>query len=277
MVFMCFVRLEKLKKGSNKMSSVTARIREVKQPRGGYLKPSAMMCVDMNDGNVLSEKENLSPSIVGMAVDYLTRFMMTSSTEKAFQVSRIGAGLAEKHGREKAVEEAEEYLSHIRGIDDESIVNACKLVTFDVWVRAPKDALLAKTAKETNPDSDTIRNIQIMVKRSLEFWKTYGPIVDEGFDFGPYGYSSVVDTGDGDYLTKDTLWDFKVSKEKPKSKNTLQLLMYWIMGKHSEKDEFKFVTNIGLFNPRLNLVYTYDARDIPDATIAEIEEDVICY
>lgn len=259
------------------MSSVTARIKEVEQPRGGYLKPSAMKCVDMKDDNVLSEKENLNPSIVGMAVDYLTRFMMTSSTKEAFEISYLGAVSAEKHGRKKAVDEAEEYLSHIRGIDDASIANACKLVTFDVWVRAPKDALLARTAKETNPDSNTISNIQIMGKRSLEFWKTYGPIVDEGFDFGPDGYSSVVDTGDGDYMTKDTLWDFKVSKEKPKSKHTLQLLMYWIMGRHSGKDEFKFVTKIGLFNPRLNLVYTYDMRDIPEATIEKIEDEVICY
>ena len=44
------------------------------------------------------------------------------------------------------------------------------------------------------------------------------------------GYTNIVSSGDGDYLTEDTLWDFKVSKEEPKSKYTLQLLMYYIMG-----------------------------------------------
>lgn len=33
------------------MSSVTQRIKEVKQPRGGYLKPSALCVRQMDDGN----------------------------------------------------------------------------------------------------------------------------------------------------------------------------------------------------------------------------------
>lgn len=50
-----------------------------------------------------------------------------------------------------------------------------------------------------------------MVDRSVEFWKSYGPIVKDGFDFKPNGYARTVDRGDGDYLTADTIWDFKVS------------------------------------------------------------------
>ena len=90
-----------------------------------------------------------------------------------------------------------------------------------------------------------------MVKRSVSFWNMYGPIIKDGFTFEPYGYTKTVDTGDGDFLTQDTLWDFKVSKAKPTNKHTLQLLMYWIMGQHSGKDEFKNISNLGIFNPRL--------------------------
>ena len=39
------------------------------------------------------------------------------------------------------------------------------------------------------------------------------------------GYSSVIVSGDADFITKDTLWDFKVSKNSPTSKQTLQLLI----------------------------------------------------
>ena len=95
-----------------------------------------------------------------------------------------------------------------------------------------------------------------MVERSIAFWKKYGPITKDGFTFEKNGYTKTVDSGDGDYLTEDTLWDFKVSKSKPTNKHTLQLLMYWIMGQHSGKPEFKNITKLGIFNPRLNTVYT---------------------
>ena len=75
-------------------------------------------------------------------------------------------------------------------------------------------AFNAKGAVDTNPDSQTIENIRIMVNRSLEFWQKYGPVTVDGFTFEDEGYTETVDSGDGDYLTSDTMWDFKVSKSK---------------------------------------------------------------
>lgn len=53
--------------------------------------------------------------------------------------------------------------------------------------------------------------------------------------------------------------------------------MYWIMGQHSGKPEFKSITKVGFFNPRLNLVYTYEMAKMPQSVIEKIERDVICY
>ena len=78
---------------------------------------------------------------------------------------------------------------------------------------------MAKKATDTNPDSYTIQNIQTMVKRSVAFWDKYGPIVKDGFTFEPYGYTQTVNSGDGDFLTRDTIWDFKVSKSKPTNRH----------------------------------------------------------
>ena len=161
--------------------------------------------------------------------------------------------------------------------DDLSITYACKATTFDVWYRNPVGAMLAKGADETTPDKDTIENIRILVERSLSFWKEYGPITVDGFTFEEKGYTKIVDSGDGDYLTADTLWDFKVSKTAPKSDHTLQLLMYYIMGQHSGKAEFVNIKKVGIFNPRLNKVYTYDISKVPMETINIIEKEVICY
>ena len=123
-----------------------------------------------------------------------------------------------------------------------------------------------------------------MVGRSVAFWEEYGPIVKHGFTFeNPLsglvnsGYTETVSSGDGDYLSATTLWDFKVAKTKPTSKHTLQLLMYWIMGQHSGQDIFRQVTKLGIYNPRLNSVYLLDTSAILQDVIKDVEDNVICY
>lgn len=259
------------------MYSVTGRINSIKQPRGGYIKPSEFESINLNDEKTLNDEENVHASVIGMAIDYLTRFVMGTDLNEAFKISLLGANLAKKSGVRNAEKEAKSYLNGIHGLDNNSIINACKIVTFDVWYRNPVGAMLAKTAKDTNPNEATIENIKIMVERSISFFKEYGPITVDGFTFEPHGYTAIVSSGDGDFLTADTLWDFKVSKSKPTNKHTLQLLMYWIMGQHSGKEEYKGITKLGIFNPRLNIVYLFDINKVSLATIAEIEESVICY
>lgn len=261
------------------MSSVTARISVVKQPTGGYIKPTQFEVRKIDDGLALNEAENVHASVIGMVVDYLTRFMMGTEAMEAFAISLKGAMRAEQVFKQNgAIEKATKLLSDIKGLDDTSIISACKMVTYDVWVRNFIGAMMAKNGvDETNPDAATIQNIKIMVERSMAFWKEYGPIVQDGFTFGPNGYTKTVDTGDGDYLTTDTLWDFKVTKSKPTNKHTLQLLMYWIMGQHSGQKIYKDIQRLGIFNPRLNVVYLMDINKVPAEVITEVERDVICY
>lgn len=279
------------------MSSVTGRINAIKQPRGGYIKPSEFEAIVIDDKITLNTEENVHGSIVGMVVDYLTRYLMGTDIVEAFRISLQGAVMAEKMGGvKKALATADKLLKGIKGLDDNSVINACKLVTFDVWFRNPLGAMMAKGYNETNPDKATIENIQILVKRSMSFFEKYGPVTKDGFTFEPVdadnkahekmmktgkgsfgGYTATVDSGDGDFLTADTLWDFKVSKTKPTNKHTLQLLMYWIMGRHSGQDIFKSITKLGIFNPRLNTVYLLEMSKVPSDIIETVEREVICY
>lgn len=259
------------------MSSVTKRINEVKQPRGGYIKPSMFTAIQFNDSNILFENENLHASVIGLAVDYLTRFMKGTSLSDAFKISLLGAKTAMLFGNKDALYIAGKLLKNIKGLDETSIISTCKLVTFDTWFRNPMGAVLAKGYEDTNPDKDTIYNIKIMVERSITFWKEYGVITIAGFTFETEGYTDTVDSGDGDYLTSDTMWDFKVSKLKPTNKHTLQLLMYWIMGQHSGKPEYKDITKLGMYNPRMNTAYILEISEIPHEIIKAVETDVICY
>lgn len=258
------------------MDSVTSRIEKIKQPYGGYLKPSEMDMRVIDDGNELAPDEYVSvkANIIGLVVDYLTRFMLGEPKEEAFRISLEGAKIKQKFVSE-GEKEANEYLSEIKGLDEISIENACRLATFDVWRRSPFNARMSDN--DIFVDYETTENIQIMVQRSLDFFKEYGPVIKSGFTFEPNGYTETVSSGDGDYLTKDTLWDFKVSKKKPTSVQTLQLLMYWIMGKHSGNPIYDSITKIGIFNPRLNTVYTYDMSKMEKYIIEMIEDEVIGY
>lgn len=282
------------------MRNVTNRIKEVTQPRGGYIKPSSMASEKLEDGTILFEGENIHPSLVGLAVDYLTRFMMGSDVKSAFLISYKGlAAMSSNPGKEPDVKNGIAILENIKGLDDESIKNACKAVTFDVWYRCPANAVGCATYKDIYPNVETISNIRTMVKRSMTFFEKYGPVTQYDFTFEPEnpkeeygydydywlwkvnsdfgGYSRTVSGADGDFLTKDTLWDFKVSKKPPTSKHTLQILMYYVMGQHSGKRIFADITRIGIFNPRLNTVYTLDTAEIPDELIKEVENEIIRY
>ena len=248
--------------------SVTQRIKTIKQPVGGYLPNKYFDRRAIEDDYKLNEEENVSPSLVGMAVDYLTRFMMGSSVEEAFEISIEGSKCIDQERK------ARRLLSKIKGLDNTSIDAAIKLTGYDVCYR--NSSIHYKPVESIKPNKETISNIRIMVIRSLKFFETYGPIVKSHMTFEG-GYTDIVGTGDGDFLTKDTLWDFKVSVNHPKVQHTLQVLMYYIMGLNSIYPEYKEIRKIGFFNPRLNMVYVCDISKIPQKTYSEVSKRVIGY
>lgn len=258
-----------LKKGGFFIVSVTRRITQIKQPRGGYVKPKEFTVIDLDDNQQLYTDENEHGIIIGLAVDYLTRFSLGTPSKKAFEISIRGAININK------LDYAIQLLDSIVGLDDESIINACKLVGFDVVFRAGTIAY-TRPAETIAPDEDTISNIRIMVERSLAFFKEYGPAIQDGFSFEG-GYTNLIDTGDGDFLTETGLWDFKVSKTAPTKNHTLQLLVYYLMGMNSIHDEFKNIKQLGIFNPRLNKVYLFNLDNIASEVITEVSSEVIGY
>lgn len=277
------------------MSTVVARARSITQPWGGYIRPKSFEKIILNDGMVLSEEENIPGNIVGMAVEGLAKINIGIPVADAFRVSIQGALLAEKYGTKKAIETAFVLSQEIKELDVVSIVNACKLVRYEVWYRNPFDALMSEYI-ESIPNKATIRNIQILVRRCLLFFEKYGqpkcydfsfePVIEDKASFakmvktrkGSYGgYTAIVSGGEGDFLTEDTLWDIKVSNYRPTSKHTLQLAMYWIMGLHSGQEKYKSIKRLGIYNPRSNIVYLLNTVSIPQEIIQIIEREVICY
>lgn len=249
------------------MASVTQRIKEIKQPYGGFLKPSEFKKIQFED-NVNLKEENIHSSLVGLTVDYMTRYVMGTPAKEAFKISLMGAKMIDDSAYSL------ELLKNITGFDSKSIYNACKLVGYDVCYRAGVKGY--KDVRTINADDNTINNIKIMIDRSIKFFEKYGPVIKDGFTFWG-GYTRTIDSGDGDFLTSDTLWDFKVSSTLPTSSHTLQLLIYYIMGKHSVHSEFDNINKLGIFNPRLNCVFVQDVEKIPSDTIELVSEEIIGY
>ena len=262
-----------------KGQSVTQRIKSIKQPYGGYVRASRFETTELDDGRVLNPTENIHPSLVGMAVDYLTRLMNGTFSADAFQISLLGAQIASNYtSDEKYLSEALFLLNQIHGLDDTSIISACKLVSYDVWLRNTSEtALQSKGADDVHPDQATIENIRLLVERTINYFNEDNPITTDGFTFEPHGYTELVVAGDGDFLTENTLWDLKVRKSKIDSKTSLQLMMYYLMGKRSGQDIFDSIQRIGIFNPRLHIVQTLDVSDVSSDVIETIEKEVIGY
>lgn len=266
------------------MVSVTQRIKQVKQPRGGFLKPKEFEEIHLPLIQDFEYKENLAPYTIGMAVDYLTRFMVSDDefegqlfkryqsvetrAENAFKVSLIGASSTND---DTHIENARNMVSQIKGLDDTSIINACKLVNYDSVYRA---GFMPTEFRE--PDSQTIESVRMLVNRGIDFFKQYGAPTVDGFTFRG-AYTPLINAGDGDFLTQDTLWDFKVSKYKPNKDHTLQLLIYYLMGLESKQAEFRRLKYIAIYNPRLHTVFRYPVKDLSDDLIHEIRTSVIGY
>ena len=250
------------------MVSVTQRIKQIKQPRGGYLPVKAFTVTTIDDGQALNPEESIAASLVGTAVDYLSRFMDGSAVEEAFEISLLGARAMRMEAK------AFGLLDDVKGLNDLSIINACQLAGFDSAFRA--GPLFYRPVEGIVPDQATIANIRTMVERSLSFFKAFGPVTADGFTMEG-AYTATITTGDGDFLTKDTLWDFKVTTSKPNKDHTLQLLSYYLMGRHSIHPEFQTIKKLGIFNPRQNTIYHLPLSEISDEVIKEVETNVIGY
>ena len=248
--------------------SVTTRMTQVSQPYGGYINPRDMEIIHFPTDIALNSRENLAPSLIGTAVDYLTRYMLEKDAYKAFGIPINGAYTVNEW------DVAQSLLASISGLDDTSIISAVKMTGFDCVVRAGIDAY--RPVEDIDPDDATIHNVRTMVKWSNNFFKSYGQTVKYNLTFAG-GYTKVIGSGDGDYMTSDTLWDFKVSKNEPSNIDTFQLLIYYIMGLHSIHQDYKNIKYLGIFNPRRNTAYRYPVDKIDAEKIKRIEEEVIGY
>lgn len=234
---------------------------------------NSFKAIDFGGGLVDQSIETVSPGIVGSTVDYLTRLMTGSTPPEAFSISFQGMRKLGEYGIDESYT-YETLLERIDGLSDVSITSACQLAGFDSAYRA--GVTVYRPVLEISPDFGTIKNIRKMVERSIAFFEKFGPVVISGPTFEG-GYTDTVAWGDGDFLTQDTLWDFKVSKQKVSPKQTLQLLMYYLLWRRSIHANSIKIEHLGIFNPRTNIVCLKNIADIPTKIIDEVDLGIIGY
>lgn len=263
---------------------VTARIngikgiKGIKQPYGGFLPIKSFKKEELGEGELdYFQDINVNPSIIGLAVDYLKRFVayrkhtkksLKEIQENAFSISLKGVARLGGQIQLKAML----LLRDIKGLDDVSIRNACKLSGFDCIYRSnfiPEDPI-----SSINPDKNTIKTIKVLVERTLNAFGNKKVYDITTFDDGLTKY---VSDGDCDFLTEDTLWDLKVIKSDIKSAHTLQLFMYYLLGINSIHKEYQNVKYLGLFNPRKNLAYKINVKDITPYVYSVVSSMIIGY
>lgn len=250
------------------MLSVNERISTTKQPEGGYIKSDAFNTTDLTDNVILNPVENVKEEIIGLAVEHLIRYLSGATFEETFAISFLGGNKIKKG---KLVNQ---LITNITGTDDLSIISACKLVGFNVVHL--RHLLDYEAVELIHPNKETISNIRVMINRGLDFLKQYGPIVNEDFTFEG-GYTTLVSKGRGNFMTKNTIWDLKVSQDAPTEEQSLQLLMHYLMGIHSIDPQFKEIDSIGVFNPRFNRIYFLPIEEISKDVLRLVESAVIGY
>lgn len=269
------VTLLMLKRREQVMPPVTRVVRNTTQPNGGYVNPREMRKVDLESGTKLNPRENISPAMMGLIVDYMSRYALTGDPNDAFKVSLMGVQVMERfaprHGHRKR---ALDLLASIDGVNPKSVAAAYQLACYDSAYRIGPRTWVDNSG--FGPDAATAQNAVTMVERTVRFVDRFGPIVADGMTFEG-GYTDKVTAGDADFCTKDVLWDMKVSKYPPTADHTLQLMMYYLMGRHAECKWAEGIESIGVWNPRLDSAWTKRIDEVDGKVIKAIERDVIGY
>lgn len=233
---------------------------KIDQPKGGYVNPKQFEAIKFPGGNMddLHFEESITPYLVNLTVNHLVCFVMNDPIEKVFAASINGA---KQVGEGIMCERLLQMVDNLN--DDDSIRAAVMLSGFDSATYSGRIPGMA--VKGVYVDDWTCENIRKMVVRSVQFFERYGSKVSDGLTFP------------GSYLTRDTLWNVKVSRQRLRPRQILQSLVQWRMGLHAMPQQYDKLEYLGIYNPRMNVAYRLRMNELSDDVINIIEHDVIGY
>lgn len=148
---------------------------------------------------------------------------------------------------------------------------ALKLSSYESYYRVGSKSEVKPANKET------IKNIEIMIERIKSFLKEQKEIINVAGELDG-AYTNKIHKGEYDILTKNALIDIKIRKTNATSRDLLQIIIYYLMGRKSmDKKHFNDIERLMIYNPRLNRIYYIDVEDLSDELISLIEKEIIGY
>ena len=112
------------------MTSLKERLAQMEVSEEAYLELDKFTVNDLNDGIKLNDEENIKPALVASAAKALARILNGTPNAKAFELSlKVAEALGQK-------QVAEQLLLSITSSNDPSVINATKLVSYEMALKS---------------------------------------------------------------------------------------------------------------------------------------------
>ena len=250
------------------MSTVKSVIKNVHQPKNGLLPIAVFEKIQLKDTSQNITVNSNIKSIIDLAVEYLTRFLIKKDVESAFETSFKGAMLL---GEEK---KAKDLARKITGLDDQTIIAALDLVAYNVVVT--NSIVDYKPINSSDIDYNTIRAIKVMVTRAYTFLTRYGSKVIYNHSLEG-GYSDTVLDGNIPFVTFESILMLSFGDSDPTEEETLELLTYYVMATKSIYPALHTLKYVSFFNPLTNTFYKCNTPLISSTAVEIVESKILAY
>lgn len=274
------------------MSSVSELVETIEQPIFGILPISCFEKKELKqDSYVLSGKNSIPAAHLGLIVDYCIKYILGVKLSDILHVEYAGYAehirvsairffdsISEQSLTQIYIEDERkniclsDFISKVENAKtfDDFVTNMLYVIQYGDFIRNFRYAYdrIGETFK-TKLSKEELQDILVLFMRTQSWISTFDDVTPM-YKFKPYGYNNTVTSGEGDFCTKNTLWDLKVSNGEPTTKDTLQLLIYYIMAKHSGNKLYKDVDSVGVYNPRLDTTWLCDIQRIKPSIIKKV-------
>lgn len=212
-----------------------------------------------NIGSLALEDENISYTSTGTLIDFLTR-MIVLNDNNALGISLRGlAEMANKQQKAGYLYKAAMFKTLTKDTEIDELNDDVFNLGLDIcaWEQAIRGGHYV--SPQAYPNETTIIHYKIMLKRAKAYLEKIGNIIRTGYVSAT---KNGLISGDGDYLSPDTLIDFKVSKFTTMQPNWVrQLFLYRVLLRDElvSPDQIK---KLMIYNPRRDEGFLLDLTQI---------------
>ena len=247
-------------------------VNNVKQPTFGSLVPTKLVFESTyEDDFKLPKKTKISSEIIDVAVNCLTKYLLSTNIKQAFRVPLLGAKIY-AYNKTKNKEKYQEILNGltlINGLNKQSIYVAINLAQFEgLFSKAP---IFFKKVETIDVTDDVYDLVYALIKRNIRFFEEHGPVGKISFDFLD-GKPENIANASLDLITRDAIWNLNSTKKFPDEQQRLLLVLHYVMFKHCPEGVSKDLKTLGIFDARANTSYTIETKDLPYKLLTKIEK-----